>query len=369
MTDVESKNTQNSTEIAENKVTKALSMRWALPFVPFVASALYLRYLNLIGRPDLFLMTFSNTGGVSTFVAVFLVLTGVLLFVVVSPSLFLAAMSHQVRKEIKGAAADTLPRAILFLGIGVIVTLMFFAKGWTLSGVLAGPLIGVLLHMLFLKKNLDQEKWSEIFATQKEGNQGWKGKAIAYSGTLWLCGVMTALPMVMAIPFMSMNNDSWYANLLGMGILVLVALGSLLPALIYCAMASQEKSLATLALGFLATTLALVYSIVLAAPESFDRVLERAATMIGLRVQEPYRYLLNVEQIDASVLDATKWNSKQEKQGVSLDATMPLSFADWIVLCPTSLKNAQDLKEHAMAQCFTAKRDAVLRLPVRQATE
>lgn len=342
----------------ERKLPKFFSLPWSLPVATFVATALFLRYLNLIGRPDLFLPTFSNTSGIFAFISVFLVLTMACLFVIVSPSLFLAAMSHQLRKEIQGQAADKLPRAIFCLGVGNVITLSCVFHEWVLVGLLAGPTLGVLIHFLFLVRGFDKQVWCETFKGEVDGLPYWKTNAFQYFAVLWFCGVMTVLPVLLAFPLVSTDSST-----LAVLILALIAFGALVPAWVYCILASQGKTWTVLASRFLGATLVLMFYVLLAAPESLDRVLERAAVMTGLRVDTVQRYLVSIDHLDSSLLDAGKWNSQEEKHGISLDAIVPFSFGELVLLCPASLQKRESLKELAPGRCMVAKRDTVFRLP------
>jgi hypothetical protein len=342
----------------DRKITKFLSLPWILPTVTFLASALFMRYLNLIGRPDLFLLTFSNTSGIFAFISVFGVLVTVTLFVIVSPSLFLAAMSHQLRKEIQGEATDKLARAILFLGVGNIITLTCIFYGWVVAGLLLGPTLGVSFHFLFLNRHGEKQVWIDMFKGEMDGKVVWKANAFQYFVVLWFCDVMMLWPVLLAFPFVSTDSTP-----IALGILSFVAFGALLPGWVYCILESQKKSKPVLVSRFLGATVVLVFYIILTAPDALDRVLERAAVMTGLRIDSPQRYLVSIDQLDVSLLDNERWNTKEEKHGISLDAVVPFSFGDLTVLCPYSLKTREKLQEFALKYCLVTKKDTVLRLP------
>lgn len=73
------------------------------------------------------------------------------------------------------------------------------------------------------------------------------------------------------------------------------------------------------------------------------------------------RRAISLQGADELMIVIRKW--PRRKHGISLDAIVPFSFGELMLLCPASLQKRESLKELAPGRCMVAKRDTVFRLP------
>lgn len=332
----------------------------SLPIGSVLAGILFWKYLNSIGRPDLFLPCLSSLSGAVCFLVVFTLMTLLGVHVLVLPSTFIAFLYHSVAKEIGEQAAQSFPRGILCLIPSVILTILLMLFGLKGFSIIFGPLAGVILNFLWLYK-CHRGYLTQMFPSK---DQAWCRiwQVSGYAGVLWFGGVLTTFPLLLVLPFIGGGPETWWSTLFDLGVLVLITGASLFPALMYCSVAVSNHSWRNPILAFVAGAAALIILFVKVTPSVTDHIMNKAASEIGLRVVVPHNYVIRTDSLDLSLLDKTKWNLIKNAVGISVDALVPLAMGELLLLCP--VVNEKDISvEWYRDECFDFKKDEVRRMP------
>jgi hypothetical protein len=355
-------------EAVGSLLSSASAHGWkVIPAATFIAAFLFWRYLALIGRPDLFLPSISNATGLGAFLVGFLFLCAVIVFGIAAPSFFFITIYSGIGNDLSPKAEESIPKSLIgvagaiLLALAVAVT--YPKSPWLVPTAL---LIGIIVSICLITFRDSGIKGFWLFFGDKNVPVLRRLTRIAIYLLLMVAGgFLSTLPAILVFSINPISSDEWWA---APTFVILGAAGTaltLLPALTYFYAKSgqapwkRRAGAVAITVGMLAYLFFFVW-----APSAASKLMESAATEIGIRVPTPYTYQLNTEKLAIENIDQRKWGYRKLESSQLVTAIVPLILGELILLCPEHLDTTDKLQKDSAGSCLVLKQSDVVRLPM-----
>ncbi|MDE2599054.1 MAG: hypothetical protein KGL40_05475 [Rhodocyclaceae bacterium] len=337
---------------------------------PFFPGVLLWLYLQHIGRPDLFLPTLANPAGLSAFLIAFL-LTGLLLILaILLPSIYFSVIQHVNAKDLGEETRKAAWRAIVAIVLGIFLGVAASSK-YPQTSILFGITFAIAVYFIHLRY-----KHETVFEALTGGPKAsrWKRLGwISYQSFFMVLGAMVLItPAFILYLTVAFKNDAWWAPLVSISIFTCFAFVTSIPAILYCSVkavgGTEQRALS----AFFAGVLILAYAVLfIAIPKTPSRVVESAATSMGIRDMTPRIYKVQSKKLSKEDFESANWAIVEDGKGKTKDsgefkvvATVPLDLGGIVLLCPQVLADSEVLQANSSDMCAVFTHDEVARVPI-----